>query len=486
MDKAHLKKKAFHGFAWKFAERISAQLVSTIVSIILARILMPEDFSVVSIVAIFFAFCNIFISGGLNSALIQKKDADLEDYSTIFFVNMIFAAFLYVVMFFVAPWIAKLYHNEILTPVLRVMGLTFFINGFKAILSAYTSSHLQFKKFFYATIVGTIISAVVGIVMALNGFGAWSLVAQQMTNSLIDTIVLYFTTQFHLVFAFSFTKLKSLLNYGWKIMVASFIDVLYTKTLPLIVGLKYSNADLSYYSKGKHFPDVINTSISSTLSSVLFPVMVKVQDNTKEILNITRKYIKVSSYVIFPIMIGFFAVAENYVLVLLTEKWIKTVPYIRIFCIPCMFNVIQVGNLQAMKALGRSDITLKLEVIKKSAYFVIIFLFLFNTNSPEYLAMSSLGCTVVATLVNTYPNRKLIGYRYRLQFVDMFQNLTIAVLMGVVVMWMNYLEIAPFILLFLQIIVGVLVYVLLSIVTRNKNFYYVLQLVKPLVKKKSA
>ena len=484
MDSINLKKKAFSGFFWKFSERISAQLVSLIVSIILARILIPEDYSVVGIVAIFFAFCNIFISGGLNGALIQKKNADLEDYSTIFYVNMGLALVLYIVMFFSAPLIANLYDKEILIPVIRVMGLSFFVNGYKAILSAYTSSTLQFKKFFFATISGTCISAVVGIVMAIKGYGAWSLVAQQMTKSLIDTIVLFFSTKLRLLLVFSIEKFKSLFSYGWKMLVASFITVLYDEINPLIVGLKYSSADLSFYTKGKQYPGLINSTISNTLSSVLFPVMSKVQDDKNAVLNITRKYIKTSSYIIFPIMIGFFAVSENFVVSLLTEKWLKIVPYMQVFCISYMFDIIQIGNLQAIKAIGRSDITLKLELIKKSAYFLVVILFLFNTNSPEGLALSAIVCTCIATLINTYPNRKLIGYKYSLQLYDLLPNLFIAIIMGISVYMLNMLKMNTFLLLFIQILVGAILYVLLSIVTKNKNFMYILKVLSQLLRRK--
>jgi len=197
-----LRTKAFSSAIWKFMERLIAQCVSLVVSIILARILDPTDYSVVSIVTIFFAFCNVFISGGLNAALIQKKNATVEDYSTVLFTTMILASILYGVMFFTAPLIADLYNKTILVSVIRIMALTFFINAFKSVLSAYTSSNLQFKKFFFSTIVGTIVSAFVGIYMAIKGYGAWALVAQQMTNSLLDTVILYFTTKFKVVFTF--------------------------------------------------------------------------------------------------------------------------------------------------------------------------------------------------------------------------------------------------------------------------------------------
>lgn len=478
MDYSNLKKKTFSGMVWKFMERICAQLVSLIVSIILARILLPEDYSVVSIVTIFFAFCNILISGGLNTSLIQKKDADIEDYSSVLHISMLIALLLYLIMFFAAPTIANLYDKQLLIPVIRVMSLTFFINAFKSILSAYTSSKLQFKKFFLSTIGGTVISAFIGIYMAIKGYGAWALVAQQMSNSLIDTFILYITTKFKFVFKISIDKVKSLFNYGWKIFVASIISVIYDQINPLIVGIKYSATDLAYYNKGQNYPGLINSTISDTLQSVLFPIMSKVQDSKEMVLNVTRKFIKISSYVIFPMMVGFFAVSDIFVKVVLTDKWLPIVPYIQIFCFSYMFNIIQVGNLQAIKAIGRSDITLILEIIKKSVYFIIILIFVLLSKKPIVLAFSSIACTMFATLVNTYPNRKLLGYKYRYQLSDLLPNFIISIIMGIIVYFIKYINLSIYITLILQLIVGFITYLLLSIITKNKNFYYLLDYIK--------
>ena len=486
MNSNNLKNKAFSGMIWKFMERICAQVVSLIVSIVLARILMPDDYSIVSIVTIFFTFCNVFISGGLNTALIQKKDADVEDYSTVLHTSMFVALILYMVMFFLAPAIANLYSKQILIPVIRIMSLTFFINAFKSVLSAYTSSNLQFKKFFFSTIVGTIISAFVGIYMAINGYGAWALVAQQMTNSLLDTLILYLTTKYRIIFKVSFKKLKSLFSYGWKIFVSSIISVIYDQINPLIVGVKYTSKDLAYYSKGQSYPGLINSTISDTLQSVLFPIMSKVQDNKEMVLSVTRKYIKVASYVIFPMMIGLFSVSDIFVEVVLTEKWLPIVPYIQIFCFSYMLNIIQVGNLQTIKAIGRSDITLILEIVKKSFYLIIIILFVILSKNPIVLALSSIVCTVFATVVNTYPNRKLLGYKYKYQLNDLLPNLIISIIMGIVVYLIKYIQISKVLILILQVFIGIIVYILLSKFTKNENLYYLIDYVRSYFRKRDA
>lgn len=478
-----LKRSAFGSMIWKFAERVCAQLVSLVVSILLARMLMPEDYSVVGIVAIFFAFCNVFISGGLNASLIQKKNATVEDYSTVLYLNLAMASTLYVLMFFCAPVIARLYEKPQLTSIIRVMGLTFFANGLKSVLSAYTSSTLNFKRFFLSTIIGTAVSAVVGIAMAYRGLGAWALVAQEMTNTVIDTIILYLSTRMKFVRTFSLERIKALFGYGWKIMLSSVISVAYDQVSPLIVGLKFTPADLAFYNKGNSFPGLINNTVSDTLAAVLFPVMAKVQDSKEDVLNITRRYVKVASYVIFPLMVGLFAVSENFVRVLLTDKWLPAVPYIRIFAVSYMFNLVQVGNLQAVKAIGRSDITLLLEVLKKSVYFALIVAFVFFSDNPETFAFSTIFCTVMAMAINTFPNRKLLGYRYRYQLADLLPNLGIAVAMGALVMLLGKLPLSIYVLLPLQVLAGVLAYVLLSVLTRNENFLYMLDFLKQFLKR---
>lgn len=478
-----LKNKTVSGVIWKGLERVAAQLVSAIVSIVLARILIPEDYSVVSIVTIFFAFCNIFISGGLNTALVQKKDADIIDFSTILIANIIIAVVMYIVMFFCAPLIANLYKKELLTPIIRVMGLTFFINGYKAVVSAKITSDLQFRKFFLSTIIGTAISAVVGIVMALKGFGPWALVAQQMTNSFIDSLILTFTTRIKFVLKFSGKRFKGLFKFGGNIWLASIITVAYDQTKPLIVGIKYSTLDLAYYNKGKTYPNLIASMGNDTLSSSLFPAMSKVQDDKQKILSMTRRFMQLSSFVVFPMMIGFLAVSENFVRIVLTDKWLPIVPYLMIFCVSDMLKPIQAGNLQAIRAIGRSDIILILEIIKKSSYAIVILLFVLFTNSPVLLAVSGILTSVLASIINSFPNRKLIGYRFRDQFLDLFLNLFTAAIMGVAVYFMKYIPINIYLLTVLQVFAGMAIYFGINLLIKNKNMLYFIETMKGFFKK---
>lgn len=483
MDSEELKRKALSSTMWKFAERIGAQLVSLVVSIILARMLVPEDYSVVGIVTIFFNFSNVLVSGGFNAALIQKKEADDLDFSSVLSVTLATSLLVYVLLFLFAPTIAGIYDKELLIPVIRVMSLVLFVNSLKSVMSAKASRGLNFKSYFFSTLGGTLVSAAVGIVMAYKGFGPWALVAQQMTNSIIDTAILALSCHYKPSFKVSFQRLKYLFGFGGRIYLTSIITVIYDNIKPLIVGIRFSTEDLAYYNKGASFPKLLDSSITDTLSSVLFPVMSKVQDDTEAVRNMVRRFMRTVSYVVFPLMIGLFSVADTFVAVVLTEKWLPIVLYIRIFCFSNMFNMIQVGNLQAIKAIGRSDISLKLEIIKKTAYFVVLLLFVIFSNSPIILATSGFVTTIIASLVNAYPNKRLIGYGYKAQILDLLPNLVISVLMGVAVMLMNRIRMGGLPLMLLQILAGMVIYLLLSLVTRNRNLLYVLDLAKGLFRR---
>lgn len=486
--KKDIKSKAISGAIWKLLERMSAQLVSMIVAIILARLLDPNDYSVVGIVSIFFTFANVFISGGFNAALIQKKDADEEDYSSVLILSVGVALFLYALLFVLAPAIARLYKKPILIQVIRIMGLILPVNAVKSIVCAYISAHLQFRKFFFATVGGTLISAVVGISMAYAGLGPWALIAQQMTNTIIDTLILWGTTKIPLVVRIAFRKIGQLFCYGWKIFVSSTLAALYTEINPLFIGLKYSGTDLAFYTKGKSFPNLLSSICNNTLSAVLFPVLSKFQDDREELLGCTRRFIRTASFVIFPAMLGFFAVSDNFVLLLLTEKWLPAAQYIRIFCIGELFVSVHSGNCEAIKAMGRSDVFLKMEIIKKTGYFIIIGIAMVLTETPVSLAYSAIACTVLAIIVNCVPNIRLLGYRAKQQIIDILPNLFCAVVMCAVVQQIN-LNHCPLLLeIVIQIAAGIAVYIAVAALTRNENLYYVWTHVKQLLqhKKKSS
>ena len=477
------RRQAFSNFAWKLAEQIGAQTVSFVVSIILARLLMPEDYSVISIIAILSGFCAVFIDSGLGNSLIQKKNADILDFSTVLYVSVFISVLLYGMLFIGAPYIAQIYQNDLLKPVVRVYSLNLIIGAYNTVQCAYISKKLQFKKYFLATIVGTVISAVIGVYMAYQGYGAWALVAQQMINPAIDTFILFLSTDFRPKFCFSFERLKKLWKYGSRVLGTSLLDMLYDNTRPLIVGIKFNTVDLAYYQKGSSYPGLINSTLNSTLAAVLFPVIASVQDSFKQVKSITQKYIRVASFILFPSLLGLAAVAPNLIVWMITDNWAPAVPYMQIFCINYMFQLLQTGNLQAINAVGRSDIVLKLAIIKKSINFIFLFILIWIAKTPFSLAALGIVTSAIAFFINAKANKKILKYGFREQVADILPNFLSSVIMAIVVILVGRIEMPLLPLIFVQILSGAGVYVLEAIITHNSSYFYCLDTVKGYLKR---
>lgn len=463
-------------FLWRFAERVGAQGVSFIVSIILARILAPEVYGTIALVTVITTVLNVFVDAGFGSALIQKKDADDLDFSSVFYFNVAICCILYIIVFFASPIIANFYRDPELTPVIRVLSLTLVISGVKNIQHAYVSRTMQFKRFFFATLAGTVGAAIIGIYIAYKGYGVWALVAQQVFNCTVDTIILWITVKWRPRKMFSFERLKGLFSYGWKLLVSSLLDTVYNNIRQLIIGRMYTSADLAFYNRGKQFPNMIVENTNASINSVLFPTMSQVQDDPVRMKDMTRRAIKISTYIMAPLMMGMAFCAETIVHLLLTDKWMECVPYMRIFCITLMFYPIHTANLNAIKAMGRSDIFLKLENIKK----IMGLILLLSTMWFGVMAMaySLLVSVVLSMIINSWPNRKLLNYNYIDQMKDIMAYVMLAVGMGICVYFIQFIGMGDFITLLVQIIFGVLIYIMGSILLKMEPFYYLLSIIQ--------
>lgn len=472
------KNSLLSNLSWKFAERITAQLVTTIVSIILARILDPSHYGVISIVMIFITLANVFVSDGFGSALIQKKDADELDFSSVLYFNIAFSILLYLILFACAPLISKFYGKgyEILTPVLRVLGLRIIITGINSVQQSYIAKNMMFRKFFMATLFGTILSAVVGISMALSGFGVWALVAQYLTNTTVDTIVLTLSIRKKPLMAFSFERLRGLLGFGIRILGSNLLITGYQELRALIIGKLYSSKDLAFFDKGKQFPNLIVANVNTSIGAVLFPKMSQEQDDITRIKNTTRNSIRFSSYIMSPLMLGLAAIAPSFVQVILTEKWMPCVPLLQLFCIVFLFQPIHTANMQAIKAIGRSDVYLRLEIIKKVIELVVLVAVMWISVDSIVISMAVL--TTLFTFINAYPNSKLLKYKFNEQMKDICSSLGMSIFMSLVVYSLGFLKINTIILLIIQILVGGIIYLALSAIFKNKEFNYLLDLFK--------
>lgn len=475
-------KLIFSNFIWRFAERCGAQLVTFIVSIVLARILMPEDYGTVALVTVFTAIMQVFVDSGLSTALIQKKDADDLDFSSVFYFNFVVCIILYLIMFFAAPVIASFYEMPELISIVRVISLTIIISGVKGVQQSYVSRNMLFKRFFYATLGGTIFSAFLGIAMAYAGFGVWAIVAQQLSNTGIDTLILWITVKWRPKLMFSWERLKGLLGFGWKLLCSALLDTIYNNLRSLIIGKVYSSADLAYYNEGKKFPNLIVTNINTSIDSVLLPAMSNEQENKEKVKNMTRRSIMVSCFIMAPLMIGLACCASNIVTIVLTEKWLPCVFFLQIFCITYMFYPIHTANLNAIKAMGRSDLFLKLEIWKKVIGMFLLLSTIFI--SVEAMAYSLLISTLTSMIINSWPNKKLLNYSFLEQIKDILPSILLAIGMGVVVYFIGILPIPTLPLLLIQVACGGVIYIVGSAVIRLEPYEYLVGIIKPMIQKR--
>ncbi|MCD9221006.1 lipopolysaccharide biosynthesis protein [Streptococcus thermophilus] len=468
-------------FIWRFAERCGAQLVTFIVSIVLARILSPEDYGQIALITVFTTIMQVFVDSGLGLALIQKKDADDLDFSSVFYFNFAVCLVLYAVMFVAAPFIASFYKDTTLTPIIRVISLTIVISGVKGIQQSYVSRNMLFKRFFFSTLGGTIFSAFLGIGLAYAGFGVWAIVAQQLSNTTIDTLILWLTVKWRPKKMFSWKRLKSLLSFGWKMLVSSLLDTVYNNIRSLIIGRMYSSSDLAYYNQGNQFPHTIVDNIDSSIDSVLLPSMSSAQDDSVRVKVMARRSIKISTYIMAPMMMGLAFCAVPIVKLVLTDKWLPCVPFLRIFCITYMFYPIHTANLNAIKAMGRSDYFLKLEIAKK----IVGLGLLFSTMWFGVLVMaySLLVNSVLSQIINSWPNRKLLNYGYLEQLKDILPGIALAVFMGFCVSLIGLLHLSNGITLLIQIPFGAAVYIGMSAILHLESYEYLLDMVRQLLKK---
>lgn len=477
-----MKSDVLSNFIWRFAERAGAQVVQLIISIVLARLLLPETFGIVALVVVIAQIFQVFVDSGLGNALIQKKDADDLDFSSVFWFNVVWCLVLYVIIFFLAPVFAKYYDDLSLIPIIRVLCITVIISGLKNVQQAYISRTMQFKRFFFATLGGTIASAVVGVWLAYAGYGVWAIVAQKLVNLTIDTLVLWLTVDWRPKLIFSFERLKGLISYGWKLLASSLLETVYSNLRQLIIGKLYTPSDLAYYNQGVKFPDVISYNITSSIDSVLLPTMSKEQDDRARVKAMTRKSIIVSIYIMAPMMMGLAFCADTVVSLFLTDKWLPCVLFMRVFCITYMFYPIHTANLNALKAIGRSDLFLKLEIEKKIVGIILLLSSMWF--GVKVMAYSMLISSVTSQIINTKPNKTELDYGYLEQLKDILPSLLLAMGMGMCVWLVGFIPMPLIIKLLAQVLVGISVYVFMSYILKIKPFMYLLTIIKAKLIKK--
>lgn len=476
MNNIITKNTIIKSLLWKFSERIGVQALQFIIQIILARLLLPKDFGLIVLVIIFITIANVLVQNSFNTALIQNKDTDKIDYSTVFFINLIIATVVYGLLFILSPILAVFFDNPLLENILKILSLTVFFGAMSSVQVAILTKNMQFRKQFMSSLVSIVISGIIGVWMAFEGYGVWALVAQQLLSQIIIVIVLFFIVDWRPQFIFSFQRAKILFSFGWKMLVSSLIDVIYTNSRSLVIGKMYTPDMLAYYNRGEQLPSLIVNNINGSIQSVIFPALSAYQDDKEKVKSIVRRAVTLSSFAVFPMMAGLAASAESVVELLLTDKWLEAVPFVQIACLYFAFWPVHTANLQAISALGRSDIFLKLEIIKK-VIGIIILLFTIPLGVYAIMFGTVIG-SIFSLFINAAPNKKLLNYSYLEQFKDILPNLIVSILMLCIISGVNYIDLSNFLTLSLQILIGVVSYIILAWIFRNESFLYIYKSVK--------
>ncbi len=467
--------KIFKGLLWKLVERGGSQAILFIIQLILARLLSPEDFGIIAIVLIFINITSGTIQYGVSTALIQKKFVDSIAYSSMFFINIGIALIIIVILYFIAPILSYIYGHNQIVPLLRTLSFVVLPGSIYSILLAKTSRELDFKKVFLSSVFAGITSGLISVLFAINGYGVWSLVIFQLLNQLISTLILWLLVRWKPSLQFSSSVVKGLMSFGWKILLSSIIDISYRELRSLIIGKKYSISMLGYYNRGQQFPQLIIGNINASIQAVMLPALAGRQDEPNRIKTMMRRSIITSSFIIFPIMVGLAVIAEPLVILLLTDKWLPSVPFLQIFCASFALWPIHTANLQAINAMGRSDIYLKLEILKKVFGLIILVITIFM--GIYALVFGEVLAGIISSFINAFPNRKLLKYGYFEQLKDVLPSLCISLIMGALISVIYLLNLSTLATVLIQVFLGVIIYLLFAILLKLECLIYLINII---------
>lgn len=480
-DVSNIKKRSLTSFVWRMGEGVIAEGMTFIVGMILARLLMPEDFGLVALAGLVLAIVNVFADCGLGQALIQKKTADELDTNTVFFAGLALSSLLYVCVFFLSPFFAKIFHQPSISSLIRVSALILFLSSYNSVQTAEISRALDFKKFFYVGIISSFVSGAVGVCMALSGMGVWALIAQRMSYTLTKTITLNRIVKWLPRFQFSIERFRSLFSYGINLMASGVIGMIFNQMKGFLIGIKYEPSDLSYYNRGESLPSILCNNINGTVNQIMLPALSKLQDNSDAMKAGLRRSISLSSFLLFPMMFGLVATSDNIITILFSEKWLCAVPFLRVISIGYCFQILSSANLMAVNAIGRSDISLKLEFIKKPIFLVLLLIGMYI--GPLAIAFSVAVNSIFAMTINAWPNRKLINYSLLEQWKDLFPQFLIAIFMSVLVSLLGMLNINIYVLFLGQVVLGGAVYLGMAKLFKLEAFSYAERTIKELLRK---
>ena len=483
MAETEMKQKVVKGLFWKLLENGGAQGIQFVIAIVLARLLTRAEYGVVGIIMIFITIANVFVQSGFSTALVQKQKADEVDFSSVCYFELAVALGMYLLLYLTAPWIASFYGIEALTGIVRVLAAVLFPGAVISVQTAYVSRNMEFKGLFFSTLAASAVSGVLSIGMAVSGLGVWAMVGQQISYYIVLMLVLFITVPWRPRLCFAAERVQGMFAFGWKLLCASLLDTVFNNLYGLLIGKIYNEDMLGTYNRGEQFPKLIAGNLGAAIQAVLLPAFATKQEDTGAVREMVRRAIRLSSFAVIPMLLGLFAVADTLVLALLGEKWMVCVPFLRIMCISYCFWPIHITNLQAINAVGRSDIFLKLEIVKKALSLLALIVGMqFNVYIMVCLKAFQ---DFVCTFINAAPNKKLLGYSIFHQWMDVMPSAVLSAVMCIVVMAVGARmpDISVWLKLAVQILCGAAVYVALAWVFRMESFVYLSGMAKERLRK---
>lgn len=476
-----LKEKTVKGVGWSVIDNVSQYAVSFIVSIVLARLLSPDDYGLLGIIAIFTAVCTAIINGGFTNALIRKKEVTEYDYNTVFIINVGISLLLYTIIFFCSPFIAVFFGREELVSLTRVSSIGMVIGALSIVQQTRLTKLIDFKTQTKVTIIASVSSGIVGITMAIGGCGVWSLVAQNLLSQSLRTILLWFYNHWIPILRFSVASFKDLFGFGWKLMVSSILDTVWKELYQLVVGKFYSPATLGQYSRAKQFSQLFSSNLTNVIQRVTFPVLSEVQDNTARMIKAYRKIIKTTMFITTICLFSLGALSEPLLFCLIGTKWHEAATYLPLICLAGSLYPLHAINLNMLQVQGRSDLFLGLEVVKKTISIGPLFVGAFVGILPMLYVNLLVG--IIAYFLNSYYSGRFLGYTSWMQIKDIAPSLGVATTMALSAYFLKFLPISYWIILPLQIFVLLFVFFLLGIITKLQEYKDLMDLLKPLLSK---
>ena len=483
MVKESLSSKVTSSLLWKFFERGSVQVMQLVVALIIARILGPDEYGSVALLTIFISIATVFVQSGLNTAIIQKKDADDIDISSVFYYSLVLAFILYGLLFFMAEPIANFYEMPRLKDMLRVLALMLFPGALNSIQLAVLAKKMQFRTQFFSSFFSVILSGGLGITMAVLGSGAWALITQQLSYQIFVCVLLWFLLKWRPKLVFSFQKTKGLLKFGGKLLGARLIDTLYNNLIGLITGKRYSEQMLAFYNKGKQFPALVVDNIDGALQSVMLPVFSDQQKDIEKVKCTMRKTISHSTYLVFPTMIGLLIIAKPMIQIILGDAWLGSVPILQIFCLIFMVTPILTTSLQAINACGNSGVYFLFMSIKRIVGVISLIVALLVSKDILAMLWATLIVDILSAVVMVCINKHYFNYSLKELLNDISSNFLITLLMSILTVSIGEVFSDVWLKLIVQCLSGVGIYIFISVVCRNNAFLYILDKTKKIFKK---